>query len=104
MYVLKNFDPTASATAYDQKPKIVRVKQTATAKGENYAYGPTLYPIIWAWFSLGLKKSLSAYKRSFHIWKRNFTVDMRYDWQCNVLQYTITQVQYIYIMYVHNHE
>ena len=33
--------------------------------------------------------------------KRNFTVDMRYDWQCNVLQYTITQVQYICIMYVY---
>ena len=26
---------------------------------------------------------------------------MRYDWQCNVLQYTITQVQYICIMYVY---
>ena len=36
------FDPTASATAYDQKPKFVRAKQSATAESENCAYGPTL--------------------------------------------------------------
>ena len=33
----------ASATAYGQKPKIVMAKQTATTKGENCTYGPTLY-------------------------------------------------------------
>ena len=45
-YDLKHFDPTASATAYGQKPKVVRAKQSATAKGENCAYGPTLYLIL----------------------------------------------------------
>ena len=36
------FDPTASATAYGQRPKFVRAKQSATAESENCAYGPTL--------------------------------------------------------------
>ena len=36
------FYPTASATAYSQRPKFVRAKHSATAEGENYAYGPTL--------------------------------------------------------------
>ena len=36
------FYPTASATAYGQRPKFVRAKHSATAKGENCAYGPTL--------------------------------------------------------------
>ena len=29
--------------AYGQKPKVVRAKQLAAAKGENCAYGQTLY-------------------------------------------------------------
>ena len=37
------FDPTASATAYGQRPKFVRAKQSATAESENCAYGPTLH-------------------------------------------------------------
>ena len=41
-YVLENFDHTASATAYGQKPKVVGAEQLATAEGENCAYGPTL--------------------------------------------------------------
>ena len=43
------FYPTASATAYGQRPKFVRVKHTATAEGENWAYGLTLqskYPVL----------------------------------------------------------
>jgi hypothetical protein len=36
------FDPTASAMAYGQRPKFVRVEHSATAEGENCAYGPTL--------------------------------------------------------------
>ena len=36
------FYPTASATAYGQRPKFVRAKHSATAEGENCAYGPTL--------------------------------------------------------------
>ena len=36
------FYPTASATAYDQRPKFVRAEHLATAEGENCAYGPTL--------------------------------------------------------------
>ena len=36
------FYPTASATAYSQRPKFVRAKHSATAEGENWAYGPTL--------------------------------------------------------------
>ena len=37
------FYPTASATAYGQRPKFVRAEHSATAEGENCAYGPTLY-------------------------------------------------------------
>ena len=36
------FYPTASATAYGQRPKFVRAEHLATAEGENSAYGPTL--------------------------------------------------------------
>ena len=36
------FDPTASAMAYCQRPKFVRAEHSATAKGENCAYVPTL--------------------------------------------------------------
>ena len=42
MYILIFFDPTASATAYGQRPKFVRAEHLATAEGENCAYGPTL--------------------------------------------------------------
>ena len=38
------FYPTASATAYGQRPKFVRAEHSATAEGENCAYGPTLLP------------------------------------------------------------
>ena len=40
------FDPTASATGYGQKPKVVRAEHSATAEGENCTYGPTLPPNI----------------------------------------------------------
>ena len=40
------FDPTASATAYGQRPKFVRAEHSATAEGENCAYGPTLQSIF----------------------------------------------------------
>ena len=36
------FNPTASATAYGQRPKFSRAAHSATAEGENCAYGPTL--------------------------------------------------------------
>ena len=35
------FYPTASATAYGQRPKFFRAEHSATAEGENWAYGPT---------------------------------------------------------------
>jgi hypothetical protein len=38
------FYPTASATAYGRRPKFVRAEHSATAEGENCAYGPTLLP------------------------------------------------------------
>ena len=41
-YVLRVFHPTASATAYGQKPKFVKAERSATAEGEKCAYGPTL--------------------------------------------------------------
>ena len=44
------FYPTASATAYGQWPKFVRAEHSATAEGENCAYGPTLetiYSFLW---------------------------------------------------------
>ena len=42
-YVWNFFDPTASAMAYGQRPKFFRAGHSATAEGENYAYGPTLW-------------------------------------------------------------
>ena len=42
-YVLGFFYPTASATAYGQRPNFVRAEHSATAEGENCAYGPTLF-------------------------------------------------------------
>ena len=36
------FYPTASATAYGQRPKFFRAEHSATAEGENFTYGPTL--------------------------------------------------------------
>jgi hypothetical protein len=36
------FYPTASATAYGQRPKFVRAEHSATAEGEIWAYGLTL--------------------------------------------------------------
>ena len=39
---LLSFYPTASATAYGQRPKFFRAEHSATAEGENCAYGPTL--------------------------------------------------------------
>ena len=42
MYVLNFFDSTASATAYDQRPKFLMAEHSATAEGENWTYGPTL--------------------------------------------------------------
>ena len=43
------FYPTASATAYGRRPKFVRAEHSATAEGENCAYGPTLpeTSILW---------------------------------------------------------
>ena len=36
------FYPTASATVYGRRPKFFRAEHSATAEGENCAYGPTL--------------------------------------------------------------
>ena len=41
-YVWNFFDPTASATVYGRRPKFFRAEHSATAEGENWAYGPTL--------------------------------------------------------------
>ena len=41
-YVLQFFYPTASATAHGQRLKFFRAELSATAEGENCAYGPTL--------------------------------------------------------------
>ena len=42
MTCLALFYPTASATAYGQRPNFFRAEHSATAEGENWAYGPTL--------------------------------------------------------------
>ena len=34
--------PTASATVYGRRPKFFVAERSATAEGENHAYGPTL--------------------------------------------------------------
>ena len=41
-HVLHFFYPMASATAYGQKLKFFMAEHSATAEGDNYAYGPTL--------------------------------------------------------------
>ena len=44
MYVLETFDPTASATAYGPKLKVVMGQtKSASADGENCAYGQPMY-------------------------------------------------------------
>jgi hypothetical protein len=59
------FDPTASATAYGQRPKFVRAEHSATAEGENCAYGPTLFlSIIMANFSENLVTIASIFHLS----------------------------------------
>ena len=45
-YGLHFFYPTAMATAYRQRPKFVRAEHSATAEGENCAYGPTLILVM----------------------------------------------------------
>ena len=40
------FNPTASATVYGRRPKFFRAEHSATAEGENWAYGPTLHDIL----------------------------------------------------------
>ena len=37
------FSPTVLATSFSQRPKFVRAENLATAKGEDCAYGPTLF-------------------------------------------------------------
>ena len=39
------FYPTASATAYGQRPKFFRAEHSATAEGENCSNGPTLFQV-----------------------------------------------------------
>ena len=41
-YAFWFFYPTASAMAYDQRPKFLMAEHSAMAEGENWAYGPTL--------------------------------------------------------------
>ena len=38
--------PTSLATAYVRRPKFVMAEHSATAEGENCAYGPTLVAVI----------------------------------------------------------
>jgi len=40
------FYTTASATVYGQRPKFFRAEHSATAEGENCAYGPTLQKFV----------------------------------------------------------
>ena len=40
------FNPTASATAYGQRPKFVRAKHSTTAEGENCTYSPKLICLV----------------------------------------------------------
>ena len=40
------FYPTASATVYGRSLKFFRAEHSATAEGENCAYGPTLIPTV----------------------------------------------------------
>ena len=46
MHVLQFFNPTASATVYGRRPNFFRAEHSATAEGENCAYGPTLLFVI----------------------------------------------------------
>ena len=61
------FYATASATVYGRRPKFVMAEHSATAEGENCAYGPTLlgYPkifwpcLFWSGFSSKFLESSS---------------------------------------------
>jgi hypothetical protein len=48
------FYPMASATVYGQRPKFFRAEHSATAEGENWAYGPSL------------QKYSTKYRKFFH--------------------------------------
>ena len=60
------FYPTASATAYGQRPKFVRAKHSATAEGENCAYGPTLQFFDRNYFRIPVGKADAIYLVFFH--------------------------------------
>ena len=53
--------PTASATAYGQRPKFFKAEHSATAEGENCAYGPTLD------FNTAVPYYLDHYLDDYHI-------------------------------------
>ena len=65
MYVLNFFDPTASATAYGRRPKFAMAEQSATAEGENCAYGPTQTDGILYGMALLLSYSHLSNKRAY---------------------------------------
>ena len=50
-YVL-HFYPTASATAYGNRPKFVRAEHLATAEGKNCAYCLTLFASVLNQYSI----------------------------------------------------
>ena len=54
-----SFYPTASATAYGQRPKFFRAEHSATAEGENCSYGPILSDMKMKYTYLSLKYIMS---------------------------------------------
>ena len=77
------FYPTASATAYGQRPKFVMAEHSATAEGENCAYGPTLpklLNVLLPFFKLGSQLLLAIW--DFKVYHIEFEHPVRYNYLC----------------------
>ena len=61
-HVLQFYNPTASATVYGRRPKFFMAEYSATAEGENCAYGPTLilyFAMQKSWMTMQVTLDLS---------------------------------------------
>ena len=77
------FDPTASATAYGQRPKFVRAEHSATAEGESCAYGPTLVnPMI----SIKLLQPVLTMISKDSLPRRSLMIRLLQECNCDVTQ------------------
>ena len=79
------FDPTASATAYGQRPKFVRAEHSATAEGENCAYGPTLTKVHTVKSKVKISQNSMGFTEYMNLYESTDT----YIYDCAVLHYSV---------------